>query len=347
MTDFALIEGFDYYKDSTTGAGGMRSVWTQAGTGDWEVATGRFGVGQRCRLGDGTGATASMSRALPGGSIGPNFSVGFAYSQAITGSTTALFSLLNGATLQLNLRFDDTTNPNELKLYMNNTLLGTTGVIFTGAGETDFVWIDMFGTLADSGGHVEVWINNVKKIDFTGDTTNGAATFNTVQLRCPDGGGSSNWANFDDLLILPTNTRIGDSRVDYEPVNGDTADKDFTPSTGTDNYACLDEVPVNNSDYVSAVALNDMDIYELTNLAADTSTITGVQPIVLIDKTDAGARQLRLFGRSNATDASATIVPGTTAAFALGEVMDVDPNTGIAWTFAGYNALKLGLEVTT
>lgn len=346
MTDFALIEGFDYYKDSTTGAGGMRSVWTQSGTGDWELATGRFGVGQRARLGDGTGATASMSRTLPGGSIGPNFSVGFAYSQAISGSTTALFSLLNGATLQLNLRYNDTTNPNELLLYMNNTLLGATGVIFTGAGEADFVWIDMFGTLADSGGHVEVWINNVKKIDFTGDTNNGTATFNTIQLRCPDGGGSANWANFDDLLILPTNTRIGDSRVDYEPVSADTADKDWVPSTGTDNYAVLDENPINSSDYVTGAVVGDKDIYELTNLAADTSTITGVQPIILCDKTDAGAREIRLFSRSNATEDSATILPGTTAAIALGSVMDVDPNTGAAWTFAGYNALKLGLEVT-
>ena len=343
MTDFSLIEGFDYYNGGGTTNGGYRSVWTGGGSGDWLTGTGRFGVGQRCRLGDATGNTAYIQRTLPGGAIGPDFAIGFAYSQNGDG-VSQLFYTRNGATEQLNLRHIGGGN---FGLYLNATLLGTTGAIMVGNNEAEWVWFDIVGTLADSGGHVEVWVNNVKKIDFTGDTTNGAAVFDRILLRCPDGTGASNWSNFDDLLIWPVATRIGDSRIDYQPVNGDTADKDFTPSTGSDNYALLDEVPMAVADYVTAINLGDKDVYEVTNLSADTSSILAAQGVILFDKTDAGARELEVQIISAAADESGIVVPGTTANMAYGPCVDVDPNTSAPWTYGGFNAMKLGLEVTT
>jgi hypothetical protein len=43
--------------------------------------------------------------------------------------------------------------------------------------------------------------------------------------------------------------------------------KAFTPSTGTDNFACLDEAVPDTTDYVTASAPGATDTYELADLA--------------------------------------------------------------------------------
>lgn len=349
MSEYALAEGFDCYNSGGTTLGGYRQVWTGSGGGDWLTGNSRFGAGQGfcCRLGDDTGNTAVIKRTFPGGLIGPDFAVGFAYSQSSGAGVSQLIYLRNAGVDQLDLRYDGALGFN---LYRGTTLLGNTGPVRVANSESEWNWIDIFGTLDDTIGHVEVWIDNVKKIDFTGDTNNiaggGAGLFDEIWLRCPDGSGSTNWANFDDLVVKATADRLGEHRIEYKAVSGDIGSNTFVPSTGTAHYAVLDESPPSTTDYITGSIVGDKDTFDVANVSASSAIIRSVQPIILYDKTDAGAREIALRGISNGVAVSKTLLPGTSLGFGFGEVMDVDPNTSIAWTYGGLDAARLEVEIT-
>lgn len=347
MAEYALAEGFDYYNSGGTTVGGYRQVWNSGGSGDWLTGNSRFGAGQGfcCRLGDATGNTAYIWRKFPGGLIGPDFAVGFAYSQATDGVSQLIYLRNNGVD-QLDLRYDGALGFN---LYRGTTLLGNTGAVLISNSEAEWVWIDIFGTISDTG-HVEVWIDNVKKIDFTGDTNNiaggGAGLIDEVWLRCPDGSGGSNWANFDDLVVAPTAVRLGEHRIEYKAVNGDVGSGTFVPSTGTAHYALLDESPPSTTDYVTGTTVGNKDTLDVADVTINSSIIRTVQPVILYDKSDAGAREVALRGVSGGSSVSKTLLPSTTLGFDFGETMDVDPATGVAWTYSGLASARLEFEIT-
>ena len=136
--------------------------------------------------------------------------------------------------------------------------------------------------------------------------------------------------------------------MDYLPPSADTATEDWTPSTGTNSAALLDEIPMNNdTDYVSSATVGHKDLFDMTNLGTTPTTIDGVQTVLAARKDDAATRDVRTNFKSGTTT-----VNGTTRAMSAGYVISsdlylLDPDTGAAWTAAGVNASQLGFEVVT
>jgi hypothetical protein len=58
----------------------------------------------------------------------------------------------------------------------------------------------------------------------------------------------------DDVYITNTSTRLGESRVVVLYPNADTADADWTRSTGVDHYATVDETTVNGDTDTSSAS---------------------------------------------------------------------------------------------
>lgn len=115
--------------------------------------------------------------------------------------------------------------------------------------------IQLHAIVADSGGVIETIIDGIPDISYTGDTQPGASD----QIDGV-GMGRSYWQSYDDFCY-GTGGWPGDIRFDAVLLDGDDTVA-WTPSTGTDNYALLDEVPPSSTDYVSTT-VDASDLYTL------------------------------------------------------------------------------------
>lgn len=214
---------------------------------------------------------------------------------------------------------------------------------------------NIWATLADTGGRCVVKVDGVTRIDFTGDTlATGVGTATITGLLI---GGGTSADRLADLVVcdeidgtgigqsLPFNTFPGDLNcIRVTPAaNGNyTA---FTPSTGVNHAALVDELPANTSDYNTSTAAGQKDSYTLTDLPA-TASVLAVRETAYVAKTDAGAQGVKPFIREGGTDTlHATSYPlSTTFAYYAGIVRTVCPSTGVAWTVANVNGLEAGVE---
>lgn len=339
MSDFLLLEGFDAYPSVNAADGGLQSKWTIGGSGTFNLAAGRF-AGQCMRLYDATGSTRFARRNLPA-LAGPNFCIGFAYrcGDAPGIGTQYIFYLDNVTTSQIRIL----QTGQKLNVTRNTTVLFTTGDILI---TNQWHYIELVGTLADTGGHVELWVDNVKVGEFSGDTNNVAgAQYNSILLLAPDNAGSGTIASFDDLYVNNGNVRLGEMRIDYSPVSGDTADKDFVPSTGSTNWNLLDEVPIVSTDYVTGAVVTDKDLYEIADITDDGGQVFAVQAMISALKTDAGTREFDVLLVAGASTVNTRQVPVTTPYIHEGEILENNPATSAPWTFSGLNGVKVGQEV--
>jgi hypothetical protein len=129
--------------------------------------------------------------------------------------------------------------------------------------------------------------------------------------------------------------------------SGDTAQRDFSRSTGSTNFALVDEAVQNgDTDYVFSGTPNHQDLYDLGDLATTPSSILAVQSRMFAKKSDTGARSGQIWVKSGATEVGGTDTTLGTSYGWLARVDTVDPNTGAPWTAAAVNALQVGPKVT-
>lgn len=157
--------------------------------------------------------------------------------------------------------------------------------------------------------------------DFTGT----AATYTDW---CPTVDGSGIATNF-----------MGEWQCMYLPPNGDTAEADWVPSTGVDEYACIDEVDPNDADYVSSTTSGDLSEYAFTDLPEDITVIRGVQVIGRLSKSDTGPAMVKFGMKSVAATDDAAERPVTVEPTYWWDFVNEDPNNpGNRWTRASLNA---------
>jgi hypothetical protein len=232
------------------------------------------------------------------------------------------------------------------------TLLGSSagGVIQTGVG---FNYAAVKAKIHDTTGTVDVEVNGVSVLSLTGlDTRNGGAgVVNDVHYLGMGNGSSTTYV--DDLYICndsgsaPNNDFLGDVRVDTIYPTSDGNYSQFTPSTGVNHYALVDETSPNTTDYNDGASVGDRDSYGLGNLSALSSqTVYGVQVNAAILKDDAGAKSVATFVRSSSTDSDgASAVLGTSQVY-VSQVFEQDPNAAAAWTESTVNSMEAGVKVT-
>lgn len=98
--------------------------------------------------------------------------------------------------------------------------------------------------------------------------------------------------------------------------------------------------------YVSSATVGQTDWYGITSLPYTPSNIWGLDQIIMVAKSDAGARGVEAQMKSSATTLTqAQIVPNTTFNYFKYQ-QDTDPATGSAWTAAGVNNLLIGQTIS-
>ena len=118
----------------------------------------------------------------------------------------------------------------------------------------------------------------------------------------------------------------------------------WSPSTG-DNYACVEEVPASETDYVKVNAIGNIDTYAAGNLVGTVGSVKCVQVQALaISEGAPTPTRLQLVARSGAVDyfSADILVPATSAT--LANIWETDPATAAPWTEGGVNAMEIGVK---
>lgn len=198
----------------------------------------------------------------------------------------------------------------------------------------------------DNSGAIQTKIDGIADIDYSGDTQPGTSA-DSYAIRFNLGGDITTQptAYIDDITIA-TGGWIGDVRYGAALVpTADTAIKWWEPSTGTDNYALLDELPPSDTDYVSSGSPGAKDLYEMADWSGDSSSeIQFIVDWIRARKGTAGDQQIRSVIKSGSTESSGGSVDLSVTYYYYGRILATDPDTSAAWEDAGVDALQAGQE---
>jgi hypothetical protein len=232
----------------------------------------------------------------------------------------------------------------------DTTVLGTTAAFYPA---NTWLYLEFKTLIHASAGTYELRIDTVPVVTGSGVTSvGGTPVWDRVGLwGCVTG---SALIYCDDFYICDgssatRNNFLGIQRVEAVLMRTDAAGigthQEWTPSSGTDHGAMVDEtVPDGDTTYNAATAAAK-DSYQHTALTL-TGTLQGVQVNPYWRKTDAGACTARTLARVGGTTYSGTTQSPLTTYSIMPEVLEVNPAGG-EWTAASFNAAEFGVERVT
>lgn len=346
---FIIIDGFDTY-NGVSNTIGIQSKWTSSGSNSaFTMQPGRFD-GQSLRCNDGTGNNAAVKRPLPA-SIS-QFCVGWAMrvtNLTVSGvpanqPTLALFDSANAYQISVAVNADGA-----VKLYRGDAAAlmaaSAAGVM---ANDT-WHYFELIGTIADSGGTLQLYCDGTLVVNFTGDTKQTAnANVAFVELAGADGTGAVTSTYYDDFYMTDTAVRVGERRVKTLYPSADVSgETDWIPTTGSDHYSMVNEPQVDTSTYIAGSNVGDQDLFDLDALGTTPTAIDAINVSVYAQKTDAAARAIGLQVKSGSTLSDGTGQNLATAYARYERLLETNPDGGGAWDAAAINALQAGVKVTT
>jgi hypothetical protein len=216
------------------------------------------------------------------------------------------------------------------------TVLGTSSSAIPSSA---WQYIEVEFTRNASTGACNVYANGTQILALTGVNT-GAADILVM------GFAALNVSDFvDDYYVVSGATKLGEQRVVTIRPDADTAQKDFTADSGTDNYARVNESPVNgDTSYVTANTNDAEDLYTLADLGVTPASITAVQAVVIARKDDAADRGVQTIIHGS-TDTGGTVMGLSTSYAAAVDLYEENPETSAAWTESDVNALEAGMKL--
>lgn len=157
----------------------------------------------------------------------------------------------------------------------------------------------------------------------------------------------------DDIYIIDTtgsvnNDFLGDIRVDSIHPNGAGNYTQLTPSAGS-NYECIDEINMDDTDYVEGANAGDKDSYSYANAPTDLDDagIFGIQLNTQAIRTaESDNIKMKGFLRTGSTDYEETTAQSLSDIVTSKKIIwEDDPSDSNIWTQAKINACEFGVEV--
>ncbi len=335
----SVVEGFENYgsANSATMQTELKAKWVcpTFGSSDGSLIDGPS-FGKALQLNNDETA---YSIAFPLKSRSTTLVVGFAYKHQGTDSSAGqpLIQFISGTQVEAELEID-----NMGSLFANrdtNTQL---------AESSDRLrlgtWshIEIKYVLHDSTGVFQVRINGQNVINETNvDTRVSGTAIEEVRLWAHEYGA------FDDIYIYDDNggaPTLQGSRVveNLLPTSDDTSQ--WTPSTGSDHYALVNDSTINDTTYISHGTINEVDDWNYSNIIEIDGGILGLAQYTRVSTNDGGIRTVNALCESNSTEDldSSVHSEGFETTY---RIIDEDPDTSTAWTLSGVNAATFGVEV--
>ena len=153
---------------------------------------------------------------------------------------------------------------------------------------------------------------------------------------------------FDDVVGGPvlSSHPLGPRQITTGRPDGDSAIT-FVPSTGSLNYALVDEQTFDSADYVESGTTGDQDLYDYAAIATTIASITDVGLNSVLVNPNPGTINFQNACKSggNTTLGTSTITP-TTSYVTRQTSYGVDPATSAAWAnIAAINSAQFGIKV--
>lgn len=237
---------------------------------------------------------------------------------------------------------------NTLNIYSGTSTTPIASSILTLAPLTLY-HIEMKMVIHASTGSIEVRVNGVLWVSATGLNTAGTAVQSVTFAQAVSGAG---WCslNYDNYYVWDgagsvNNNWLGEQKVYTLFPSADTADADWTKSTGSDGYDLINDVPaVPATRYLEASVVGDVSIFDLGNLPTTSLIVKGVKTVVYAEKTDAAAGSLE-FGPVHAATPSLVTIAQTNGSYRFNDKIDeLNPSTGVAWLSTDINATQIELS---
>jgi len=233
------------------------------------------------------------------------------------------------------------------------TLLGESGQVFVGGS---YQHVEFKVTISDTVGVAACKVNGVSALNLTAQDTKATANTETSQLfhgtRGGGGGSGAGNCDFDDWFTwddqgAQNNDFIGDKRVLFQALDGDTAATDWVRSGGSNDFDMIKEAaPDDDTTYISAANLNDISEFSIADLAGGASGIAAIMLFARMKKTDAGAANVQMSILSGASVGAGADRAITTGYAYYKDISELDPATSAAWAAAGFNAALKRIERT-
>lgn len=336
------VEGFESFASAAgnapTGLGGKYIVVNGNTT---TLQTGRAqGLGLRIH-----DAAANPTIQTPSFGNIDTWIIGFGFRPGSALADVRIFEIMDSSTVQFALYM---TSAGNLQVRRGTTALETSAA--TPLAPDTWVYLELKVVISNTGSY-EVRASGTTILSNTGDTQNSANAYaQAVKLWGRAGGAGTSAHTFDDLYIADDSAGeitnfIGSHRAItlYPNAEGDLVE--WTPSTGMDNSAMVDETP-HDSDttYVESSTTGQQDLYQFQN--ADLVQIAGVQINAVCRETDATPFSIKLVAKSGTTtDEGSGVAVGTTSYVTRSRVLEVDPDTTVPWIDAGIDAAQFGIEI--
>ena len=267
--------------------------------------------------------------------------IGFAFRTNNAAASHTMLSMLEAGTEHARLAYNGNGT---FTVSRAGTALGTTANL--GIAANTWYYIELDYTCADSpNGAYELRVDGVNVSSGSGlDTRNGGAsgTMDTLRVSQPN----ATATDWDDYYSASGSTSFqGDCRVITNVPTSDGTYTAWTPSTGTNHYAVVDEIPYNgDTDYISTAGAGNRDTFGFPALGV-TGTVLGVQVQAIARKDDAGVRNLALVIDSNGTlsDGSSQALSASYTSYRRTDLQDPGAGPG-AWTVTAVNAAQYGVK---
>lgn len=157
--------------------------------------------------------------------------------------------------------------------------------------------------------------------------------------------------SFDDMYLIDPNTSgvsdfLGPVVIRSLKPTVDTATNDFTPSTGTDHFAVVDNDRADETDYLESSTINDDELFEFANIPSEIVTLKGMSFETAFAVSGSQPKKAVSLCKSGATavqevDSLVTIANNWEQ---FDSILEDDPDTGVPWTISGLNAAQFGVR---
>jgi hypothetical protein len=346
---YILIEGFDCYGSQTDMAASPQ--WPSLpGSNVITLVPGFYNHGRAISVPNAS--TAWTLFCEPTSAVSEVFIAFDLLLEALPTSTlSTLVACREGSSFHTNINI---TSTGAIRMRRSTTQLGTDST-FTFALNTRYRF-EMRTVIADSGGLIDVRIDgtsvaSVSNVDTRDGGTSGVSS--RVELRSMTHSSGIGNTIFDNLTVNDTSGAAptswpGARRIETIFPNSDDSVQ-WTPSQGSLNYDLIKDATPDLLTWVQSNTAGQVDRYNLQDLSGTPTTIDAVQLVTRAGRSDTGARTMRGFIRSGTTTANgATFTPAATPSGQyVRDTWHTNPDTNAAWTAAGVDALKAGVEVVS
>ena len=209
-------------------------------------------------------------------------------------------------------------------------------------------WHQIRVHMKTSGSVLEVKLDSGSTEDCSGTPM---ASFYYLQL-CGSTIGATTDTDFDCLQVNDVSGSLNNSWPDtpripdaIRPESDDASIHDWTPNSGSDEYATIDETaPDLDTTYDYSTASGDRSLFGLTDMAEPSNIVIQGVCLCLVAKRADTARIIPLVSRGGTTIELSAVDVGSDYMTPIEVIIEQDPIASAAWTQTNLNATSFGFK---